>query len=52
MQDKPTYYTICPAEVRFDNRLTFISRLLYSDIYTLSNNENGYCYIGSSTIAK
>lgn len=52
MSDKPTYYTICPAEVRFDKRLNLISRLVYTDLYTLSNNDSGYCYVGSSKIAK
>ena len=40
--DKPNYYAIIPANVRYDKNLKLLSRLLYAEITALSN-KNGYC---------
>ena len=41
--NKPSYYSILPAEVRYDSNLTANAKLLYSEITALTN-ANGYCY--------
>lgn len=46
-----TYYTILPAEVRFDKRLLPYERLLFSDVLALSNKK-GYCYATNAFFAK
>ena len=40
---KVNYYTIMPAEIRLDKRLSSFDKILYSDILTLSSKK-GYCY--------
>ena len=43
MEDKPNYYAIIPAEVRYDINLKDKAKLLYGEITSLSD-KNGYCY--------
>jgi DnaD/phage-associated family protein len=43
MEEKPSYYSIIPANVRYDKELKANEKLLYSEITALSNKE-GYCY--------
>ena len=40
--DKPGYYAIIPAEVRYDEELSSTSKLLYAEITALSN-KYGFC---------
>lgn len=47
----PTYYTILPAEIRIDMRLTAFEKILYSDILALANKK-GYCYATNQYFAK
>jgi len=42
MKDKPSYYGILPANVRYDKRLKPMSRIMYAEITALSNKW-GYC---------
>ena len=42
-QERPSYYSIIPANVRYDSELKANEKLLYSEITALSNKE-GYCY--------
>lgn len=42
-EDKPAYYSIMPANVRYDNRLRDKAKLLYSEITALANKD-GYCF--------
>ena len=43
MEEKPNYYAIIPAEVRYDKDLKPNEKLLYGEITSLMNKE-GYCY--------
>ena len=49
--EKPNYYAILPADVRYDNNLSPREKLLYAEITALSNKE-GYCWASSTYIAK
>lgn len=40
--ERPSYYSIIPATVRYDKRLKFAERLMFSEITALSN-KYGYC---------
>ena len=48
--ERPNYYAIIPADVRYDKRLKPIERLLYGEITCLSNKE-GYCFASSNYFA-
>ena len=43
MNDKPNYYSILPATVRYDHELTDKSKLIYSEITSLAN-KTGECW--------
>jgi len=43
MKQKPTYYAIISAEVRYDKNLSANAKLLYGEINCLTN-ENGFCF--------
>ena len=43
MKQKPTYYAIISAEVRYDKNLSAYAKLLYGEITCLTN-ENGFCF--------
>lgn len=42
MEQKPSYYSILTADVRYSDKLSPFDKLLYSDITALTN-KNGYC---------
>ena len=50
MADKPSFYSILTADVRYDERLRFFARVLYSDI-TAMCNVKGYCSAGNEHFA-
>lgn len=50
MEDRPTYYAIIPASVRYDERLKPIEKLLYGEITCLTNKD-GYCFATSKYFA-
>ena len=43
MKQKPSYYAIISAEVRYDKNLSANAKLLYGEITCLTN-ENGFCF--------
>lgn len=47
---KPTYYSIIPADVRYDKDLMDKAKLIYSEITALSNSM-GYCYASNQYFA-
>lgn len=43
MEERPSYYSVLPATVRYDKTLKANEKILYSEITVLCN-KNGYCY--------
>lgn len=48
--EKKSYYAIIPADVRYDERLKLLSRMLYGEITALCN-EKGFCWAGNRYFA-
>ena len=51
MEEKPNYYAIIPAEVRYDPELKDKAKLLYGEITSLSN-KTGCCYASNKYFAE
>lgn len=51
MNEKPSYYSILTANVRYDERLKANEKLLFSEITALSN-KYGYCTAGNEYFSK
>lgn len=49
-KEKPWYYAILPATIRYAEDLTELQKLLYAEITALSQ-ANGYCYASNSYFA-
>ena len=45
--EKPSYYGILPASIRYDKRLKPMEKILYSEITALTNSQ-GYCFASNS----
>jgi hypothetical protein len=50
-QEKPAYYSILTADVRYDKKITPNAKLLFSEI-TASCNKNGCCWAKNSYFSK
>ena len=50
MEDRPNYYAIIPAQIRYDERLKPNEKLLYGEITALSN-KTGECYATNKCFA-
>ena len=49
--EKPNYYGILPANVRYDKNLKPMEKILYTEISSLTNKD-GYCYATNSYFSK
>lgn len=49
--ENPSYYAILPAKVRYDKKLKANSKIIYSEITSLSN-KNGECWASNGYFAK
>ena len=49
--EKPTYYAIIPADIRYDEKLNANEKLMFGEITCLSN-KLGYCYASNNYFAK
>ena len=50
-ENQPSYYSIIPATIRYDERLKYSERLLYGEITALIG-KNGYCFASNSYFSK
>lgn len=50
-EDKPSYYSITPANVRYDKSLPMGARFMYGEITALTKKD-GYCWAGDSYFAE
>lgn len=48
---KANYYSVVPAEVKYNNELTQRAKLIYGEISSLSN-KTGYCFATNNYFAK
>lgn len=51
MEQRPSYYAIVPANVRYDDRLSANAKLLYGEITALANRD-GYCFATNAYFAE
>ena len=48
--EKPNYYAVVPANVRYSRDLSSTAKLIYGEIAALANKE-GYCFASNAYFA-
>ena len=51
MEEKPNYFAIIPANIRYDDNLKLGEKMMYGEITALSN-KTGACYASNNYFAK
>lgn len=51
LENKPSYYAVIPAEIRYDNKLSANAKLLYGEITALCNKK-GFCWATNKYFAE
>ena len=49
--EHPNFYAILPADIRYNEKLSYFERILYAEVSALSN-EKGFCYATNYYFAK
>jgi hypothetical protein len=50
MKEKPSYYAVIPADIRYAEDLSELQKLLYGEVTALCNKE-GFCWASNSYFA-
>ena len=51
LSEKPSFYAVIPADVRYDEDLSSTAKLLYAEITALANSK-GYCFATNAYFAQ
>lgn len=51
IMDRPNFYAVLPAHIRYSDKLTWLEKILYAEITALSNKD-GHCFATNSYFSK